>query len=149
MLSPSGTRHALLLVLSSTLVMSACQKSLPTAPSEAAEGLIVYEHANFSGKSAYVTVDIPDLEEFSGPCSKTETVTLPNGSTVTNSTESWDNCISSVRLAPGWRAILYGDDKYRGGHIEVTSNIADLKNVEGSCEEGFNDCVSSIRLFKP
>jgi hypothetical protein len=144
-----GRPHGLIFAIALTLIAGACQKSLPSAPSELAEGLTVYEHDNFRGHSAHVTADIADLEKFDGPCAKHETITLPNGDTVTTSTESWDNCISSVRLAPGWRAILYGDDDYRGGRFEAVGDISDLKTVAGSCEEGFNDCVSSIRVFRP
>ena len=149
MSSVRGRCHALIFAVASTLVGGACQKSLPTAPSELAEGLIVYEHDNFRGKSAHVTADIADLEMFNGPCVKHETLTLPNGNSVTTTTESWDNCMSSVRLASGWRAILHGDDNYRGGRLEVVGDISDLKAVAGPCEEGFNDCVSSIRVFRP
>jgi hypothetical protein len=149
MLSARGMRNRLMCAVASTLVLSACQKSLPTAPSDTAEGVIVYEHTNFGGKSAYLTADVADLEKFNGPCFKDDIITLPDGRTVPTHSDSWDNCISSVRVAPGWRAILYGDADYRGSHLEVTSDIADLKVVAGGCEEGLNDCISSLRVFRP
>lgn len=149
MLPAHPVRRGLIFVLASALLTSNCQKSLPTGPSDLTEGLIVYEDDNYRGKSAHVTADIRDLAGFDGPCSKTETLTLPDGRTVTNSTYSWDDCISSVRLAPGWRATLYGDHDFRGSRLEVTSAIPDLGNVQGSCEEGLNDCVSSVRVFRP
>ena len=34
-------------------LVAACQKKLPTGPSDLAEGVIVYEHANFQGTSAH------------------------------------------------------------------------------------------------
>lgn len=149
MLPAHPMRRGLIFVVASALLTSNCQKSLPTGPSELAEGLIVYQDDNYGGKSAHVTADIRDLERFDGPCSKTETLTLPDGRMVTNTRDSWDNCISSVRLAPGWRATLYGDNDFRGSHLEVTGDIPNLKDVQGSCEEGLNDCVSSIHVFRP
>jgi hypothetical protein len=40
--------------------------TLPTAPSELVEGIVVYEHANFRGASAHITADISDLDHFDG-----------------------------------------------------------------------------------
>ena len=132
-----------------TVLVGGCRKSLPAGPSEVTEGLVIYQHANRSGASAHVVADIPDLEKFNGPCDKTETTTLSDGRQITTVISSWDNCISSLRIAPGWRAILYGDDDYKGGRLEVTADVADLKTAVGSCGEGFNDCASSIRVFRP
>lgn len=144
-----GSRPLLLGALAATMLGSGCNKRLPTAPSELTEGLVIYQDSNARGRSAHVTADIPDLEKVDGPCSKTVTTTNANGQTVTRQEFSWDNCVSSLRIAPGWRAVLYGDDNYRGGSIEVTADVADLKLVTGSCGDGFDDCVSSIRVFRP
>ena len=149
MLRASPTRHRVIVVVGAAVLASVCQKSLPTAPSDLAEGLIVFEDDQFRGKTAHITSDIPDLEVFDGPCAKQEIITLPGGGTTQSRTFSWDNCISSVRVAPGWRAILYADDDYRGSRIEANADLADLKTVAGSCEQGLNDCISSIRVFRP
>ena len=149
MLGARPTRHRVIFVVAATVLASVCQKSLPTGPSKLAEGLIVYEHDQFRGQTAHITSDIPDLEVFDGPCVKQETITLPNGATTQSRRFSWDNCISSVSVAAGWRAILYADDDYRGGRIEVNADLSDLKSVAGSCEQGLNDCISSIRVFRP
>ena len=53
-------------------LMLGCEKTLPTAPSELAAGIVVYEHANYLGASAHITGDIRDLKDFRGPCSRTE-----------------------------------------------------------------------------
>jgi hypothetical protein len=58
-------------VLGSVLLLVACQKSLPTAPSEVTSGITIYEHANFLGQSALVTQSITDLKDFKGPCRET------------------------------------------------------------------------------
>src|SRR5690349_6173378 len=75
---------------------------LPMAPSALTAGIILYEHANFLGNSAHLTGEVPDLRDFSGPCIK--------GSDA--SSRDWNDCVSSVRVAPGWRATLYRGAKY-------------------------------------
>lgn len=124
------------------IVAAACgAKTLPTAPDELTEGIVVYEDRGFKGRSAHITSDITDLESFDGPCQKTSS----NGTTTTT-TSSWDNCISSVKVARGWQATLYGDSDYKGSSLAVTSDVADLRGVSGRCGTGMNDCISSIRV---
>ena len=119
-------------------------KKLPTAPAELTEGVVVFEDRDFKGRSAHITSDIADLESFDGPCAKSSS----NGTGSTSYSYSWDNCISSIRVAPGYRATLYGDANYRGSSADVTSDIADLRTASGRCEDGLNDCVSSIRVSR-
>ncbi len=127
------------------VVAFACNvKKLPTAPDDLTEGIVVFEDPDFKGKSAHITSDVADLESFTGPCIKY--VTNSDGSTY--NTYSWDNCISSVRVAPGWSTTLYGDSNYRGSTLAVSSEVADLRRVSGRCDEGLNDCVSSIRVSR-
>ena len=122
-----------------------CQKSLPTAPSDLVEGLIVYEHVDYGGASAHVTRDLRDLNDFTGPCLRFEGDQF--GGSVTN---VWNDCISSVRVAPGWQARLYRHDDFDGARLDVTTDIPDLRQVAGPCDEGgFNDCVSSIEVLRP
>ena len=120
-----------------------CQESLPTAPSELATGIVVYEHANFLGASAHITEDISDLSNFKGPW-------LPS---LTRAAEQavphdvWNDCISSVRVAPGWSATLYRDQDYRDDSISTTEDVPNLQLVGHDCSaRGLNDCVSSIRV---
>ena len=111
---------------------------LPTAPSELATGIVVYEHANFFGASAHITTDIPDLKEFDGPCEH------PGPDT---DVYDWNDCISSVRVAPGWSATLYRGDRYRDDSITVTDDVPNLANVSHDCpSRGLNDCITSIRV---
>jgi hypothetical protein len=126
------------------LVAAGCgSKKLPTAPDELTDGIVVYEDRDFKGRSAHITGDISDLESFTGPCQKSSS----NGTSTTTS-YSWDNCISSVKVASGWQATLYGDTGYKGSSLAITSDVADLRRVSGRCEEGLNDCVSSIRVSR-
>src|SRR5688572_32737001 len=73
-------------------LVAGCRDSLPSAPSELATGIIVYEHANFLGESAHITADISDLSSVKGPCFETDGSSPPSGPT-----EVWNDCISSVR----------------------------------------------------
>ena len=118
---------------------------LPNAPSELTTGLVIYQHANFLGESAHVTNDIPNLEQVHGPCIREDTDANGN----TSSSDSWDDCVSSVRVAPGWRATLYQHPNYKGWAADVgDENVANYQLVRGPCsKDTFNDCASSIRLF--
>ena len=119
-----------------------CQESLPTAPSELVTGIVVYEHANFLGASAHITEDISDLSNFKGPCTESDS---SGGAGSTH--DVWNDCISSVRVAPGWSATLYRDPGYRDDSISTTEDVPNLQLVGHDCSaRGLNDCVSSIRV---
>ena len=109
------------------------------APSDFSAGIIVYEHANYLGNSAYITSDIPDLRDFRGPCFH------DNGD---STDRDWNDCISSVRVAPGWRATLYRGANYRDDSFDITEDVPNLQLVrQHDCpKEGLNDCVSSVRV---
>jgi Peptidase inhibitor family I36 len=119
----------------------ACRDKLPAAPSELTEGIVIYQDANFLGKAAYVTSDIRNLKDVDGPCTQSD------GDT---DTHSWDDCVSSVRVAPGWRATLYEDPNFKGWAADVgEENAANYQLVRGPCtRDTFNDCASSIRVFR-
>jgi len=123
------------------LLVDACRDELPVAPSELTAGVIIYEDANFLGKSAYVTSDIRNLRDIDGPCRQSDG---------DSETHSWDDCVSSVRVAPGWRATLYEDPDFRGWAADVgEENVANYQLVRGPCTRNtFNDCASSIRVFR-
>jgi hypothetical protein len=112
---------------------------LPMAPTPLVTGVILYEHANFLGNSAHLTADVADLKDFLGPCLH---------STEDASSRDWNDCVSSVRVAPGWRATLYRDPGYRDDALEITEDMPNLQLVpQHDCNErGLNDCVSSVRV---
>ena len=127
-----------------TLASGACEvQSLPTSPSALTIGITVYEHADYRGRSGHVTSDIKDLKDFEGPCLRSTGGDDPD-------VYAWNDCISSIRVAPGWRATLYRDDDFHGDRLEVTADIPNLQLAMGRCAKGgFNDCVTSIRIFGP
>jgi hypothetical protein len=96
-----SVRHGSIPLVIALVVLPGCDtplKPLPTAPSELTTGITVYEHANFSGRSGHITQDIPDLKDFSGPCEHEE---YDSDSSTTRTFFDWNDCISSVRVAPG------------------------------------------------
>ena len=139
-------RSAPLTLVCAVLVSAACRDRLPTAPSELTTGVVIYQHANFLGESAHITADTTDLENVRGPCIKVES----DGQGNTSSKDSWDDCVSSVRVAPGWRVTLYEDPGYKGWAADVgEENVANFQLVRGPCSrDTFNDCASSIRVFR-
>ena len=123
-------------------LLVACQEKLPMGPTDLATGIIIYENADFLGASAHITSDISHLKDFRGPCF----YTIEGGAVV----NAWDDCVSSVRVAPGWRAILFRDGDFDGEQLPINADTSNLQGVVGRCEKGgFNDCVTSIRLLRP
>lgn len=140
------SRRCLLLAPACALLLGpACQESLPSAPSELASGITVYEHANFLGESAHITSDTSDLSDFKGPCEHSDT----DANGVSSTSYDWNDCISSVRIAPGWRATIYRGTGYRDDALEISADVPNLQLVLGDCpHDGLNDCISSVRVSR-
>jgi hypothetical protein len=126
--------------LAVALVLAAgCAGVSTLGPTPAGEGIVVYLHADFAGPSQATNVDVADLGRVEGSCS----------SGAEGETPTWDDCISSVKVMPGWSATLYRDTNYKGASVTITSDTPNLKALAGSCgKDGFNDCVSSIRVAR-
>jgi Peptidase inhibitor family I36 len=123
-------------------VLPACSDNkLPGAPTDLTEGVVIYRDANFLGASAHVTADIRNLHPVTGPCEKSD------GDDIV---DTWDDCVSSIRVAPGWRATLYEDPDFKGWAADVgEENVNNYQLVRGPCSrDTFNDCASSIRVFR-
>ena len=121
------------------VLLVGCVESLPTAPSELTTGVTIYEHANFVGASAHLTQDVSDLKGYAGPCE--------HELTETTAQNDWNDCVSSVRIAPGWYAVIFTDDDFRGQSLELTADAPNLQLVPGSCSHGgLNDCITSVRV---
>ena len=124
-------------------VLAGCTDLLPMAPSNLTTGIVVYVHANYQGESAHITTDVSDLRNIRGPCRAGD----PQGS---EGDPNWSDCISSIRVAPGWRATVYRNDGYRGESLVVTSDVPNLQLVAGTCDhDGMNDCMTSVRVVRP
>jgi len=128
----------LLFVVGSTATCSKA-KELPAGPDTVQTGLVVYEHANYEGRSALITQSIRNLADFSGPCSKPEGGGDPD----------WNDCISSLRVGAGWSATVYTNTDFTGTSLVVTGDQSNLQLVKGDCShDGMNDCISSIALVR-
>jgi hypothetical protein len=119
-----------------------CEGSLPSEPEVLTEGIVVYVDDHYKGESGLITRDISDLNLYDGPCENDDLFSDEPMLT-------WGDCISSVRVAPGWRATLYRDSDYDSDSLVITSNVPDLERVYGHClKGGLGDCVSSIRVSR-
>jgi hypothetical protein len=134
------------LLLGAAIVLApACQGELPAGPDELAAGIVIYENAGFEGGSAHLEGDVSDLRDFTGSCrhEHTECTVYCN----TTYTYDWNDCISSIKVAPGWRATVYVDTGFHEDWLDVTADVSDLGQVRGYCNhDTWNDCISSIRV---
>jgi Peptidase inhibitor family I36 len=128
-------RRSLLLL---TLLVG-CGSVSALGPTPADEGIVIYPHASFIGPAQGINVDVPNLGKVQGPCSTGAEGEVP----------SWNDCVSSVRVLPGWTATLYEDPDYKGRSMRLTGDAPDLTALGGPCKNStFNDCVSSIRVAR-
>jgi len=133
-------RYLLAGLLSCVVAITGCSTRLPTAPSNTplTAGVAIYQHAGFEGESALLRDSLSSLLNVVGPCRSSDVFT-----------DVFDDCISSIRVAPGWAATLHEDEDFRGRSLVVTEDIPDLSQIEGPCQKGgFNDCVSSVRVYR-
>ena len=127
-----------LVLAAAALLLPACESNDPLGPTPVDQGIVVFMHSGFRGSSQQIGADVTDLDKVEGPCGQTED----------EATRTWNDCISSVRVLPGWRATLYGDRNFHGGTVQITEDVADLKALAGSCSGSFDDCISSIRVSR-
>ena len=121
------------------LAVAACGADVVTlGPTPVDQGIVLYLHADFVGPSQATNVDVPDLGLVEGPCS--------SGSE--GETPTWADCVSSIKVMPGWSATLYRDKNFKGERVLVTADAPNLRGLPGPCKDTFNDCVSSIRVSR-
>ena len=84
-----------LLLGSAVVVASACETELPAGPDQLTQGITIYEHAGFAGKSAYLLGDEADLAGFTGPCEHYHSNAPGTGYYYTYDR---NDCISSIRV---------------------------------------------------
>jgi hypothetical protein len=121
------------------LVLAACGSVVAIGPTAPGDGIIIYMHADYVGSSQQLAVDVANLADVQGPCVKGDDQ---------SATARWDDCASSVRVMPGWRATLYRDKDFKGESVTLTADAPNLKDVAGPCSGSFNDCISSIRVLR-
>jgi hypothetical protein len=120
-----------------SLLIPGCTDPLDVlGPTPVGEGITLYIHADFAGASQAIAVDVADLRKVEGPCTGGQEGEEP----------TWSDCLSSVRVAPGWRVVLYRDKEFEGRSVTLTGDTPDLRVLPGPCDGSFNDCVSSIKV---
>ena len=103
----------------------------PTYPSGALEGITIYEHTDYGGSARTIGADERDFLALGGPCM------------------TWDNCVSSIKVSPGWSGTIYEDPNFLGAALVVTTDLPNLHDVRGPCGDEWDDCISSIRTVRP
>ena len=104
------------------------------------EGIVIYRDINFQAAAQAFNSDQKDLDAVDGACRRDDGE---------NSTPNWGDCISSVRVNPGWMATFYVDDSWRGPSFTASEDVSNFNTISGPCRGGgFNDCISSIRISK-
>jgi hypothetical protein len=127
-------------LFTAAVVVPACTEPLDIlGPAPANEGIVIYIHSGFRGTSQVLAADVANLGRVEGPCAKGDEESL---------TLTWDDCVSSIKVLPGWGATLYRDRDFSGASMAVTADQESLAAVSGSCDGSFNDCVSSLRVYR-
>ena len=93
-------RRAFAILLAPMFLLAGCGGLERLGPTSIDEGVILYVHANFVGSSQQVASDVADLGAVEGPCGASE-----------DGSPTWDDCVSSIRVLPGWGATLYDDPR--------------------------------------
>jgi hypothetical protein len=123
-------------LVAAALALSLAGCGGPAAPSQApSDGIVLYEHPGFKGGSLELTSDVDNLGVIGGPCNP--------GMFYSN----WNDCVSSIRVPPGWQAIIYEDPLYRGKAFTVTGDISDLEHSPDPTN--WDDKISSVRVLRP
>lgn len=120
-------------------LLGACNGDGPTQPSRTG-GVTLYQHPDYGGASYMLVRDEENLDSERGPCPATNDP---------DSGLSWDECVSSIRVAEGWQAVVFERDDFGGRSRTFTASVANLADEpEGpdSCNEGWNDCISSLQV---
>lgn len=120
------------------MLLVGCGGVTTLGPTPPEEGIVIYLHSNFVGPSQALNVDVSDLGKVEGPCTSGAEGEQP----------TWSDCISSVRVLPGWSATFYRDRNFKGRSVTVSANTSNLRELAGPCNDNFNDCASSIRVSR-
>ena len=112
-----------LVVLGLALLVSACTDPLEIlGPTPAGEGITIYLHADYAGPSQAINHDVRDLEKVEGPCTSGAEGEQP----------TWSDCMSSVRVEPGW-AVTLRYSRFASGGTVVSRRRC---HVPASCAGG-------------
>ena len=136
-------KHHLALASCALLFLFGCEVGLlPTAPADLTSGVAVFEHADYAGESALITQDEESLRRFKGHAGIS-----PTKATAGRSAGATASRRCGLRLLAG---CCVRDDGFKGEQLEISADVPNLTRSAGRCSKGgFNDCVTSIRVFRP
>ena len=134
-------QRGLVAVILALGLLSACDGDSPTQPSLTG-GVTLYQHPDYGGASYMLTQDEENLDSERGPCLATNNPAAG---------DSWDECVLSIRITEGWQAVVFEDVDYGGQSRTFTTDVANLRGeteAPDSCDGGWNDCISSLRVSR-
>lgn len=141
----NGTRlTASFLVL---MMLAACEGS-PIDPTGLvpSTGILVFARADYRGPYRNFVRDVSDLKlvDDEPQPAASECASKIFGQ------EFWTDCVSSIRVADGWRAVVYQHDTFRGDSLTVTSDIPDLSRIPLPSDSTWtwDEVISSIRVLR-
>lgn len=134
------------------MVLAGCGSSEPTGPGPAPmEGVTVFARIHYEGPRRTFLHDVTDFKlVYDDPQpDEDECADKIFGQ------EAWTDCISSIRVAPGWQVIVFVDDTFRGDSLIVTSDIPDLEQIPRPAPEHrpelsltWDETISSMRVMR-
>jgi len=134
------------------MLLAGCEGS-PVDPIDpvSSAGILVFARADHRGPYRSFVRDVSDL-------SLVDDEPQPAASDCASKIfgqEHWTDCVSSIRVADGWRAVVYVHDTFGGDSLTVTSDIPDLSRIPlpplGIPQDSirnWDDVISSIRVLR-
>ncbi len=148
--SGTGSRWSRHLTASFLMLLLLAGCGDPTGPVPTS-GIIVFARADYRGPYRIIVDDVRDLRWLDDEPDSDDCAVKLVGQ------ERWTDCISSIRVADGWQAVVYEHDTYRGESLTVTFDIPDLSRIPipsspPSSPVGapwtWDDRISSIRVWR-
>lgn len=122
------------------IILCACGS--PTQPIvDFGKGVTIYTDSLYRGGHVTLSGNVSDFRDLTGPCNS-------DSGPYSYSPGDFDDCVSSLRIPDGWTAVVYRDRDFKGDTATYTADVPDLDIVAGPCKPGFNDCISSMKVFR-
>jgi len=112
-----------------------------TGPAPTA-GVTVFARADYRGAHRTFLGDVEDLEVLGGDLPDSEDCCWG----ILCGRSGWTDCVSSIRIADGWQAVMYEHDTFRGDSLITAGDISHLGLVTRSTGGTWSNTISSIRV---
>jgi len=90
-------------------------------------GIAVYDGANYNNWGACLEVGDYNITQLTAKA-------IP------------DNTIASIKVNPGFQALVYVDNNFTGNQLQVTTSLVNLDLISGGGESRWDDKISSIKV---